>query len=156
MLIKKVYYRKQNGSLVETFGKDMEDKEKNVFLSRLPFETQQEVSFWNQEKTNQIAYKMSTDFIQWLIEETIKGNWNGEELGAAFCQLDSIISARNSILNTMFHSPIQYLKSRKRSNKRRKLSWLITSQRRKLTRSRYEAGINRHRILASLFPTLLH
>ena len=29
-----------------------EDKEKNIFLSRLPFKTQQEVSFWNQETTN--------------------------------------------------------------------------------------------------------
>ena len=66
-----------------------EDEEKNIFLSRLPFKIQQEVSFWNQEDTNQIAYKMSTDFIQWLIEETKKGNWNGEELGGAFCQLDS-------------------------------------------------------------------
>ena len=32
---------------------------------------------------------MSPDFIQWLIQETKKGNWNGEELGGAFCQLDS-------------------------------------------------------------------
>ena len=66
-----------------------EDKEKNIFLSRLPFETQQEVSFWNQENTNQIAYKMSTEYIEWLIEESKKGNWNGEKLGGAFCQLNS-------------------------------------------------------------------
>ena len=32
---------------------------------------------------------MSTDFIRWLVEEVNAGNWNGEELGLAFCQLNS-------------------------------------------------------------------
>ena len=32
---------------------------------------------------------MSTEFIRWLFEEANAGNWNGEHLGEAFCQLDS-------------------------------------------------------------------
>ena len=32
---------------------------------------------------------MSTEFIRWLVKEANAGNWNGEKLGEAFCQLDS-------------------------------------------------------------------
>ena len=32
---------------------------------------------------------MSADFIRWLVQEANIGNWDGEELGGAFCQLDS-------------------------------------------------------------------
>ena len=43
----------------------------------------------NQERINHFAHNMSTEFIWWLVEEANKGNWNGEALGEAFCQLDS-------------------------------------------------------------------
>ena len=66
-----------------------EDNEKNVMLSHLGLETQKEVANWNRERTNQIAHKMGSKFILWLIEEANEGDWNGEELGEALCQLDS-------------------------------------------------------------------
>merc|ERR550532_2658356 len=66
-----------------------QDDEGTVILSRLQLKTQQVVAKWNEDGTNQIAHKMSTDFIRWLVEEVNAGNWNGEQLGEAFCQLDS-------------------------------------------------------------------
>ena len=66
-----------------------EDDEKNIVLSRLSFKTQQEVVFWNQDRTNQIAHKISKDLLQCLIQAANKGNWNGEGLGGAFLQLNS-------------------------------------------------------------------
>ena len=66
-----------------------EDDEGAVILSRLQLETQQVVAKFNEAGTNQIAHKMSTDFIRWLVEEANAGNWNGEKLGEAFCQLNS-------------------------------------------------------------------
>ena len=58
-------------------------------------ELQKQLAAWsksekhNQERINQAAHKMSTDFIQWLVQEANAGNWDGEKLGEAFCQLDS-------------------------------------------------------------------
>ena len=66
-----------------------EDEERVVVLSRLQLNSQQEVAAWNQKKTLQIAHKMSTEFLQWLILEANEGRWNGEDLGAAFCELDA-------------------------------------------------------------------
>ena len=57
--------------------------------SRLQFDSQREVATWNQRRTIQIAHRMSADFICWLVQEANIGNWDGEELGGAFCQLDS-------------------------------------------------------------------
>ena len=67
----------------------VEDIERTVLFSRLGFGTQKEIASWNPKGTNQIAHKMSTDFIRWLVQESKEGNWDGEELGAALCQLDS-------------------------------------------------------------------
>merc|ERR550532_943667 len=66
-----------------------EDDEGAVILSRMQLETQQVVAKWNEDGTNQIAHKMSTDFIRWLVKEANAGNWDGEQLGEAFCQLNS-------------------------------------------------------------------
>ena len=44
---------------------------------------------FNENGTNRIAHKMSTDFIWWLVEEANVRNWDGEQLGEEFCQLDS-------------------------------------------------------------------
>ena len=66
-----------------------QDNEGAVILSRLKLETQQVVAKFNEAGTNRIAHKMSTDFIRWLVEEANAGNWNGEQLGEAFCQLNS-------------------------------------------------------------------
>ena len=66
-----------------------EDDEGVVLLSRLQLNSQQEVAAWNQKRTLQIAHKMSPEFLQWLILEANEGDeWNSEELGAAFCELD--------------------------------------------------------------------
>ena len=67
----------------------MEDHDGTIILSRLQLDTQLKVATWNQARTNQIAHKMSKDFVQGLILEATEGNWNGEELGNSFCQLDS-------------------------------------------------------------------
>ena len=66
-----------------------EDRDNEVFLSRLDVASQKEVAFWHQEKTNQIADKMSKEFIQWLVEQAHEGKWDGEELAGAFCQMNS-------------------------------------------------------------------
>ena len=66
------------------------DNEGAVILSRLPSKVCQVVAKWDQKGTNQIAHKMSKDFIQWLVQEANGGNWDGEELGEALCQLDSV------------------------------------------------------------------
>ena len=66
-----------------------EDNEGAIILSRLQHETHQVVAKFNEDGTNRIAHKMSTNFIQWLVQEANQGNWNGEKLGEAFCQLDS-------------------------------------------------------------------
>ena len=66
-----------------------EDNERTVSLSRLGLDSQKEVASWNPSLTNHIVHKMGADFIQWLIDETNEGNWNGEKLGEALCQLDS-------------------------------------------------------------------
>ena len=66
-----------------------EDEEGVVILSRLQLNSQQEVAAWNQKTTAQIAHKMSPEFLQWLILEANEGRWNGEDLGAAFCELDA-------------------------------------------------------------------
>ena len=47
------------------------------------------VAKFKEDGTNRIAHKMSTDFIRWLVEEANAGNWDGEKLGEAFCQLNS-------------------------------------------------------------------
>lgn len=76
-----------------------EDEEGVVVLSRLQLNSQQEVASWaTQEKTLQIAHKMSPEFLQWLILEASEGRWNGEDLGAAFCELDA---SRNLKLATV-------------------------------------------------------
>ena len=66
-----------------------EDRDNEVFLSRLDVTSQKEVAFWHQEKTNQIADKMGKEFIQWLVEQAHEGKWDGEELAGAFCQMNS-------------------------------------------------------------------
>ena len=72
-----------------------EDNKGAVMLSRLQVESQLEVATWNsQEKTLQIAHKMSSEFLQWLIQEAEEGRWSGKELGAAFCQLDEDIQLK--------------------------------------------------------------
>ena len=65
------------------------DDEGANILSRMQLKTQQAVARWNEDGTNLIAHKMSEDFIRWLIQEANEGNWDGEKLGEAFCQLDS-------------------------------------------------------------------
>ena len=50
--------------------------------------SQQEVAVWNEEGTLRIVHKMSTEFLDWAINEAQQGRWNGEALGAAFCELD--------------------------------------------------------------------
>ena len=90
-----------------------EDEEKKVFLSRLPFKVQQEVAFWNQDRTNQIAFKMSADFIQWLIQETNKGNWNGEKLGGAFCQLNENNKLKLTTVDKELQKQLAILNKRK-------------------------------------------
>ena len=66
-----------------------EDNEGNVLLSHLQLKIQQVVATWDEIGTNQIAHKMSKDFIRWLVQEANKGDWDGRALGEAFCQLDS-------------------------------------------------------------------
>ena len=68
---------------------DEDHKTGTVIFSRLQFASQREVATWNQRRTIQIAHRMSADFIRWLVQEANIGNWDGEELGGAFCQLDS-------------------------------------------------------------------
>ena len=43
---------------------------------------------WNEEGTLRIVHKMSTEFLDWAINEAQQGRWNGKALGAAFCELD--------------------------------------------------------------------
>ena len=66
-----------------------ENAEGAVFLSRLELKSQQEVAIWNQSRTNQVAHKMSPEFLRWLLQEVREERWNGETLGEAFCQLNS-------------------------------------------------------------------
>ena len=65
-----------------------EDKEGAVILSRLQVNNQRDVAAWNQKRSLQIAHKMSPEFMHWLISEANEGRWNGEELGAAFCEVN--------------------------------------------------------------------
>ena len=60
-----------------------------VLFSRLQIDKQTEVAAWNQRRTIQIAHRLSADFIRWLVQEANEGNWDGKEIGGAFCQLDS-------------------------------------------------------------------
>ena len=64
------------------------DEDRVILLSRLQLKSQQEVAGWNKEGTLKIVHKMSTEFLDWAINEAQQGRWNGEALGAAFCELD--------------------------------------------------------------------
>ena len=64
------------------------DEDGVILLSRLQLKSQQEVAAWNKEATLKIVHKMSTEFLDWAINEAQQGRWNGEALGAAFCELD--------------------------------------------------------------------
>ena len=66
-----------------------EDDEGIVMLSTLQQKSQQEVAFWDQKGTNQVAHKMSKDFLHWLLQEVREKRWDGGSLGEAFCQLNS-------------------------------------------------------------------
>ena len=91
-------------------------EEKNhqaILLSSLDFNFQQEVAFWNQTRTNQIAYKMGKEFVQWLVQQANEGTWNGEELGAAFCQLNSENKLKLSTLDVELQKQLAVLNKEK-------------------------------------------
>ena len=65
------------------------DDKGTVILTRLQDKSQQEVATWNQNGTNEIAFKMNGEFLQWLLQEVREKRWEGESLAEAFCQLSS-------------------------------------------------------------------
>ena len=80
-----------------------EDKNGNIFLSGLHFNTQIEVAFWDQESTNEVAHKVSEEFQPWLINQANEGDWDKDKLTSAVCRKSS---DRNPIL-PMFSEDIQ-------------------------------------------------
>ena len=90
-----------------------EDGEGVVILSRLQLNSQQEVAAWNQKTTAQIAHKMSPEFLQWLILEANEGRWNGEDLGAAFCELDADRNLKLATVNEELQKQLAVLNKTK-------------------------------------------
>ena len=63
-----------------------ENKEGSFLLLLMDIDVQIETAVWNAETTSRIAHFLSTDFIQWLINEANEGNWSKEEVGSILCR----------------------------------------------------------------------
>ena len=61
------------------------DKNNQVILATLDFETQKQVAAFNQKETNQVAHLMSPDFQSWLIHQVSEGRWDRDEFVRTVC-----------------------------------------------------------------------
>ena len=62
-----------------------EDKNNQVILETLDFETQKQVATFNQKETNRVAHLMSPDFQQWLIHQVSEGRWDQDQFVRTVC-----------------------------------------------------------------------
>ena len=49
-------------------------------LSFLDKDGQKEVSSWNQNETKKIAHLLSSEFVQWLLQQALEGKWKKEDV----------------------------------------------------------------------------
>ena len=67
-------------------------KTRNIPDTRVVFTSRYfilDTRFWNQNKTNKIAHLLSSDCVQWLIEQAKEGNWSKEDVGSVVCRQNS-------------------------------------------------------------------
>ena len=57
-----------------------EDDKGRVLLSLLDKDVQKEVSPWNWDRANKIAHKLSSDYVQWIVEQAMEGKWEKEDV----------------------------------------------------------------------------
>ena len=63
-----------------------EDDKGSVLLSLLDNDVQKEVSPWDQNRTNKIAHKLSSDCVQWIVQQALEGNWEKEDVVSIVCR----------------------------------------------------------------------
>ena len=55
------------------------------FLSTLDFARQKEVVIWNQKATSQVGHKLSSELLQWILQQVEEGNFDKVELASSVC-----------------------------------------------------------------------
>ena len=57
-----------------------EDDKGSVLLSLLDKDVQKEVSPWNRNRTNKIAHLLSSDCVQWIVQQASEDQWEKEDV----------------------------------------------------------------------------
>ena len=63
-----------------------EDNKGTFLLSLLDKDVQKEVSPWNRNRTNKIAHLLSSDCVQWIVQQALEGNWDKEDVVGIVCR----------------------------------------------------------------------
>ena len=63
-----------------------EDDKGSVLFSLLDKDVQQEVSPWNKKRTNKIAHLLSSECVQWIVQQALEDNWDKEDVGSIVCR----------------------------------------------------------------------
>ena len=61
------------------------NKKGEPFLNSLDLARQKEVVLWKQRATGQVAHKISSELLQWILQQVDKGNFDKEEFASGVC-----------------------------------------------------------------------
>ena len=63
-----------------------EDDKGSVLLSLLDKDVQKEVSPWNRNRINKIAHLLSSDYVQWIVQQASEDQWGKDDVASIVCR----------------------------------------------------------------------